>query len=137
MIKPIKNTKDYKKALRRVDELWGAPKGTPEGDELDVLADLIVAYEEDHDTASPLDPVLLLRGAMDNLEIGEEALAQRLQVPVSHVEDLLQRKQRFTESVVNVLVTELKLYRDWFYQDLLYEKAQQAPRARSKASASA
>lgn len=137
MLKPLKNKKDYKEALRRVDELWGSPAGTPEGDELDILADLIVAYEESHDTAPPLDPVLLLRGAMDNLEIGEEALAQRLQVPVSYVKDLLHRRQRFTEAVVNVLVTELKLYRDWFYQDLLYEKAQQAPRTRSKASASA
>jgi len=44
-IKPIKNERDYEQALRRVESLWQSPEGSPESDELDVLATLIEAYE--------------------------------------------------------------------------------------------
>lgn len=37
-VKPIRTKKDYERALKRVEELWGAAVGTAEGDELDVLA---------------------------------------------------------------------------------------------------
>ena len=45
---PIRTEADYDETLRRVEELWGAASGTPEGDELDVLVTLIEAYEREH-----------------------------------------------------------------------------------------
>lgn len=36
-IRPIKTEQDYNSALRRIEELWGVKKDTPEGDELDLL----------------------------------------------------------------------------------------------------
>lgn len=59
-IKPIKTEADYERALRRVEELWDSPKGSPAGDELDVLATLIEAYEREHypiDAPDPLDAI--------------------------------------------------------------------------------
>ncbi|HXL23794.1 MAG TPA: hypothetical protein VOA78_15130 [Candidatus Dormibacteraeota bacterium] len=47
-IKPIRNERDYQRALRRVETLWGAAKGSMEFDELAVLAALVEAYERDH-----------------------------------------------------------------------------------------
>ena len=47
-IKPIKTEQDYEAALKRINELMDAEPDTPEGDELDVLATLIVVYEEKH-----------------------------------------------------------------------------------------
>jgi len=47
-IKPIRTEADYEAALERVDALMGAKPGTPEGDELDVLAELVEHYEEKH-----------------------------------------------------------------------------------------
>lgn len=44
-IKPIKTRRDYKEALGRIEALMGAKKNTTEGDELDVLATLVDAYE--------------------------------------------------------------------------------------------
>lgn len=38
----------YEAALQRVWELMGASPGTAEGDELDRLANQVVAYEEKH-----------------------------------------------------------------------------------------
>ncbi|MDR3212785.1 MAG: hypothetical protein LBT71_02515 [Azoarcus sp.] len=52
-IKPIHTTDDYHAAIARVDELWEAAPGTPEGDELEVLAVLIGSYEEDRQPSMP------------------------------------------------------------------------------------
>jgi HTH-type transcriptional regulator/antitoxin HigA len=56
-IKPIKNERDYAQALRRVESLWKSPQGSPESDELDVLATLLEAYERDHYPMDLPDPV--------------------------------------------------------------------------------
>jgi HTH-type transcriptional regulator / antitoxin HigA len=56
-IKPIRNEADYDAALRRIEALWGAPAGTPEGDELDVLATLTEAYEREHYPIDKPDPI--------------------------------------------------------------------------------
>jgi HTH-type transcriptional regulator/antitoxin HigA len=45
-IKAIRTEADYKAALARADALMDAEAGTPAGDELDVLADLVEHYEE-------------------------------------------------------------------------------------------
>lgn len=59
-IKPIRSKRDYEKTLRRIEQLWGSPKGTRDGDELDVLATLVEAYEREHypiDLPDPLDAI--------------------------------------------------------------------------------
>ena len=45
-IKAIRNDADYNAALTRIDALMDAEPGTPEGDELDVLTDLVEHFEE-------------------------------------------------------------------------------------------
>ena len=55
-IKAIRNERDYDEALKAVDRLMGAAPGTPEGDELEVLAALVEAYEAEHWPAEPPDP---------------------------------------------------------------------------------
>jgi len=47
-IKAIRSEADYKAALTRIDTLMDAEAGTPEGEELDVLTDLVEHYEEKH-----------------------------------------------------------------------------------------
>ena len=47
-IKPIRTEQDYEAALARVDELMDAQFGTPEGEELDALVDVVDAYESRH-----------------------------------------------------------------------------------------
>lgn len=43
---PIKNDDELRVSLLRVDEIWGAEKGTPDGDELELLVTLINDYED-------------------------------------------------------------------------------------------
>ena len=43
-IKPIRTKRDYRAALLAIERLMKARRGTPEGDELDVLVTLYPAY---------------------------------------------------------------------------------------------
>ena len=60
-VNPIRTEEDYEAALARVEEIFHAKLGTPEGDELDVLTDLIVVYEDKH---YPIGPPSLI-GAIE------------------------------------------------------------------------
>ena len=52
-VNPIRTEEDYEAALARVDDIFQAKPGTLEGDELDILADLIEAYEDKHYPVGP------------------------------------------------------------------------------------
>jgi HTH-type transcriptional regulator/antitoxin HigA len=56
-ISPIKNESDYAAAIRRIEAVWGAAPGTPEGDELEILVTLAEAYERRHYPIDLPDPV--------------------------------------------------------------------------------
>src|SRR4249920_3839164 len=56
-IRPIRSEADCKNAMHRIEALWGAAQGTPEGDELDVLATLVEAYENEHYPIDLPDPI--------------------------------------------------------------------------------
>lgn len=60
-IKPIRNAHDYRKALSRVEALWDCGEGSPECDELDVLATLVEAYERVHYPIDLPDPIEAIR----------------------------------------------------------------------------
>ncbi len=47
-IRAIRSETDYEAALARIDELMDAEDGTPEGEKLDVLTDLVELYEAKH-----------------------------------------------------------------------------------------
>ena len=64
-LKPIKTEADYRAALEEVEQLWGAPSGTPQGDRLDVLATLIDAYESEHYPMDPPDPIEAIKFRME------------------------------------------------------------------------
>jgi HTH-type transcriptional regulator/antitoxin HigA len=48
-IKPIRTEADYQAALARIDELMDAEPDSREGEELDLLADLVELYESKHE----------------------------------------------------------------------------------------
>jgi len=63
--KIIKTDDEHAAALARIDEIFAATPGTPEGDELELLCLLVEKYEE---TAFPIDlpdPVSAIRFRME------------------------------------------------------------------------
>lgn len=47
-IKNIKSEEQYKAYLSRMNEIFHAEEGTPEGEELDLLALVLEKYENEH-----------------------------------------------------------------------------------------
>jgi HTH-type transcriptional regulator / antitoxin HigA len=47
-IKPIKTEDDYRKALKRLEEIFDASIGTKEGDEADIFGQMVDEYEKKH-----------------------------------------------------------------------------------------
>lgn len=52
-IKTITNNEEYKQALTRLEQIFDAKKGSPEGEELEQLGILIEEYEDKH---YPIEP---------------------------------------------------------------------------------
>ena len=73
-IKPIRNEKDHRKALKRLEALWEAAPPTPEYDELEVLTTLVEAYEEHHYPLLPPDPIEAIRFRMEQLGLTRQDL---------------------------------------------------------------
>lgn len=69
MVKPIRNESDYEANLMRLEELIDAAPGTPEGDELEILATLIERYEDERYPIALPTPLAAIRFRMeqDNL----------------------------------------------------------------------
>jgi HTH-type transcriptional regulator/antitoxin HigA len=61
----IRTEAEYEAVLAEVERLWGAKRGTPDGDRLDVLATMIDAYETLHYPMGTPDPVDALRFRME------------------------------------------------------------------------
>ena len=47
-IKPIRNDDDLRAAFARLEQIFHAPEGSPEADEMEVLVTLVQAYEDKH-----------------------------------------------------------------------------------------
>ncbi|CAN5842399.1 helix-turn-helix domain-containing protein [soil metagenome] len=73
-IKPIHTKKDYGHALKRMEKIWCAKGGTPEGDELDILATLVDKYEEEHFPIEAADPIEALKFIMEEKGIERKDL---------------------------------------------------------------
>lgn len=100
----------YKKALERV---WGLmqkhpQKNTTEGDELDMLATLIEAYEEVHYPMQPTDVLAFLRYKMDKENIKQKDLIPYIG-DKTKVSKVLSGKQELTISMVQRLSKGLKI----------------------------
>ncbi|MDQ7089886.1 MAG: transcriptional regulator [Methylococcales bacterium] len=64
-IQPIKTEQDYENSLHRIEQLWGSPENSVEGDELDILLVLVEAYETKHYPIALPDPVDAIKFRME------------------------------------------------------------------------
>jgi HTH-type transcriptional regulator / antitoxin HigA len=77
-IRPIYNDSDHERAVARIDALFDAEPGTPEHDELDVLATLVDAYEAEHHPVDPPTPVEAIRFRLEQGDLTRAELAELL-----------------------------------------------------------
>ena len=72
--KVIKNDREYAAALARIDQLMDAAPGTPEGDELELLATLVEVYEDKHFPIELPDPLEAIRFRMEQSGLKQQDL---------------------------------------------------------------
>ncbi len=102
VIHPIKTEDDYDNAMSRIGALMDAVPGTEEGDELDVLATLVEAYERDHFSIESPDPVEAILFRMEQMGIDRKALEPFLGGR-NRVSEVLNRKRNLSKSQIRKL----------------------------------
>ena len=101
-IRPIKNNRDYREALREVDRLMDARPNTPEGDRLDVLVTLVEAWEEKHWPIDSPDPVEAILFAMEQRDLSRRDLEQYIGSR-ARVSEVLNHKRPLTLPMIRRL----------------------------------
>jgi HTH-type transcriptional regulator/antitoxin HigA len=101
-VNPIKTEADYEYALARVEMLMDAEINTPEGDELDILATLIQAYEAKHYPIAPPDPVEAIKYEMEFKNLKRKDLEPYLGSR-SRVSEVLNRKRGLSIDMIRNL----------------------------------
>jgi len=74
MLKPIRSEADYEANLARLEALIDAVPGTPEGDELDILASLIERYEDERFPIEAPTPLAAIRFRMEQQDLSPRDL---------------------------------------------------------------
>jgi len=115
-IKPVKTESDYKNALKRLDEIFDAPVGSPESDEADVLAVLIDEYEKKHFPIEAPDPIEAIKIRMEELELKQVDLVNEIGGK-SRVSEVLNRKRKLTVEMIRKLARKLNLSADILISD--------------------
>lgn len=73
-VHPIRTEEDHRHAIARIETLMSASPNTPEGDELDVLATLVDAYEAKHHVIDAPSPVAAIRFRMEQRQLSRKDL---------------------------------------------------------------
>jgi HTH-type transcriptional regulator/antitoxin HigA len=110
-IKPIHSEADYLESLARIDVLMDAEPGTPEGDELDILATLVQAYEENHYPVEAPDPVEFIKNVMDFLGLDQAEFARLLQSR-PRASEILNRRRQLTLNQIRQITRAWKVPAD-------------------------
>ena len=122
-LKPIKTKTEYKAALREVEALFDAPEGSPQADDLEVLAMLVEKYEAEHYPIPAPDPIDFLNYAMEARGLTRKDLEQYIGSR-GRVAEVLNRARPLTLAMIRRLSEGLDLPADVLIAD--YELRQAA-----------
>ena len=102
ILKLIKNESEHTEALKRLSALMDAQPGTPDGDELALLAMLIEAYERERYPLPPPDPVEAIKFRMDQANLKKKDLIPYIG-NLEKVSEVLNRKRPLTLKMIRAL----------------------------------
>lgn len=101
-IKPIKNERDYKAALKIIEKLMAAKAGSKDGDHLDVLVTLVDAYEAKHHAIEAPDPIAAIHFAMEQQDLQRKDLEEYIGSR-ARVSEVLNHKRKLTLPMIRKL----------------------------------
>lgn len=97
--RPIRNDDDHALALGRIETLWGSASGSLEGEELELLATLVEAYERNRWPDAEVDAIDVLRLVMDERGLSSADLSRVLESR-SRASEILARKRALTVEMI-------------------------------------
>lgn len=107
-IAPIRNEKDYQAALKRLEEVFDAKKGTERGDELEILSILIDRYENENFPIGMPDPIEAIKFRMEQMGLKQKDLAELVGFK-SRVSEILNKKRKLTLGMIRKLSIALHI----------------------------
>ena len=115
-ITPIRNEKDYQNALKRLELIFDAKKGTEQGDELEILSILIDKYENENFPIGMPDPIEAIKFRMEQMGMKQKDLAEVVGFK-SRVSEILNKKRKLTLDMIRKLNTTLHIPTEVLIQD--------------------
>jgi HTH-type transcriptional regulator/antitoxin HigA len=114
-IKPIKTDEDYNQALERLEEIFDAKNGSPEGDELEVLGILVDRYENERFPIGLPDPIEAIKFRMEQMGYNQTDLANIVGLK-SRASEILNRKRKLSLEMIRQLHERLNIPTDVLIQ---------------------
>ncbi len=115
-LRPIKTETDYRKALKRLEEIFDAKLDTPESDELEILGLMVDDYENKHYPIEAPDPIEAIKIRMEEMNLKQVDLIPEIGGK-SRVSEILNRKRRLTVGMIRKLATRLNLSSNLLIKD--------------------
>ena len=115
-ISPIRTEEDHEAALSRLAEIFQAEIGTPEGDERDILADLVELYEDKHYPIGLPDPISAVKFRMEQANLTPRDLVPFIGSRAK-VSEVLSGKRSITMSMARALHQHLGIPADVLLQE--------------------
>lgn len=114
-MRPIHTAEDYDNAMQRLEEIFDAVPGTPEGDELEVLGVLIDNYEKEHFPIGLPDPIEAIKFRMEQLGYNNSDLARVVGLK-SRASEILNRKRKLSLTMIRRLHEQMNIPTDVLIQ---------------------
>ena len=110
-VHPIRTEKDHELAVARIGVLINAAPGSAEGDELDVLATLVDAYEAKHHAMDAPDPIHAIQFRMEQQGLSRKDL-EPLIGSRARVSEILKGKRGLTLEMIRRVKSGLGISAD-------------------------
>jgi HTH-type transcriptional regulator/antitoxin HigA len=101
--------------MNRLEVIFDAKPGTPEGDELEVLGILIDKYEQEHYLIGYPDPIEAIKFRMEQLGYSQSDLARVVGLK-SRASEILSKKRKLTLEMIRQLHQTLGIPTDVLIQ---------------------
>lgn len=104
-IKPIRTEKDYRAAMKRIDELiaLNPEEGTVQFDELDVLSTIVESYESIHYSIEAPNPVEAIQYIMEEQGLNQKDLVKYFSGSKAAVSSFLKGRRELSKKVIKSL----------------------------------
>jgi HTH-type transcriptional regulator / antitoxin HigA len=110
-IRPIRTEADRDAAVARIAELIAAKPDTAEGEELDILATLVDAYEAKHHPVDKPDPIAAIQFRMEQQGLRRKDL-EPLIGSRARVSEIMTRRRPLTLAIIRRVRDELGISAD-------------------------